>query len=125
MSALRVAFDSGFGQKKRVPNPLPLNLNVTALPGVGPERAEQLGRLGIISIRDLLSHAPNRYEDRSRIQEIAAIESLGAATVKGTVVDLGINRYRQKSRSVFQLILDDGTGRLHCRWWNMPYMEKN
>jgi ATP-dependent DNA helicase RecG len=98
---------------------------VTALPGVGPERAEQLGRLGIISIRDLLSHAPNRYEDRSRIQEIAAIESLGAATVKGTVVDLGINRYRQKLRSVFQLILDDGTGRLHCRWWNMPYMEKN
>ena len=22
------------------------------------------------------------------------------------------------------LILDDGTARLHCRWWNLPFMEK-
>jgi ATP-dependent DNA helicase RecG len=102
-----------------------LLLRVTALSGVGPERAEQLERLGIATLRDLLLHAPRRYEDRSDILEIAAIDKLGPTTVKGTVVDLGINRYRQKSRSVFQLILDDGTARLHCRWWNMPYMEKN
>ena len=27
-------------------------------------------------------------------------------------------------RSVFELILDDGSGRLHCRWWNLPFMQK-
>src|SRR5262249_8941006 len=26
--------------------------------------------------------------------------------------------------SIFELILDDGTARLHCRWWNLPFMEK-
>ena len=25
---------------------------------------------------------------------------------------------------MFELILDDGTARLHCRWWNLPFMEK-
>src|SRR5690606_36720323 len=29
----------------------------------------------------------------------------------------------RRTRSVFELILDDGTARLHCRWWNMPFME--
>ena len=25
---------------------------------------------------------------------------------------------------MFEFILEDGTARLHCRWWNLPYMEK-
>ncbi len=25
---------------------------------------------------------------------------------------------------MFEIILDDGTARLHCRWWNLPFMEK-
>jgi ATP-dependent DNA helicase RecG len=24
---------------------------------------------------------------------------------------------------VFELVLDDGTARLHCRWWNLPFLE--
>jgi ATP-dependent DNA helicase RecG len=40
------------------------------------------------------------------------------------VVALGVKRYRHGQKSVFELILDDGTARLHCRWWNLPFMEK-
>jgi len=25
---------------------------------------------------------------------------------------------------VFEIVLEDGTGRLHCRWWNQHFMEK-
>jgi ATP-dependent DNA helicase RecG len=32
--------------------------------------------------------------------------------------------YAKHTKSIFELILDDGTARLHCRWWNLPYMEK-
>ena len=32
--------------------------------------------------------------------------------------------YKQHTKSIFELILDDGTARLHCRWWNLPFMEK-
>src|SRR5436190_1199995 len=99
--------------------------SVTVLPGIGPERAEQLGRLGITTIRDLLLHAPRRYDDRRHITQIGDITSFGPVTARGKIVDLGVNKYRKSTRSVFQLVLDDGTARLHCRWWNMPYMEKS
>src|SRR5262249_22260011 len=32
--------------------------------------------------------------------------------------------YSKHTKSIFELILDDGTARLHCRWWNLPFMEK-
>ncbi len=35
-----------------------------------------------------------------------------------------MKRFRGGSKSVFELILDDGSARLHCRWWNLPFMEK-
>src|SRR5262249_9656242 len=37
---------------------------------------------------------------------------------------LGVNYFRKRTRSVFELIVDDGTARLHCRWWNLPFMER-
>src|SRR5205823_9432813 len=33
--------------------------------------------------------------------------------------------FRKRSKSIYELVLDDGSGRLHCRWWNLPFMEKN
>src|SRR5207248_2662795 len=45
-------------------------------------------------------------------------------TVRGKVIVLGTKRYLKGAKSVFELIVDDGTARLHCRWWNLPFMEK-
>lgn len=98
---------------------------VSVLPGIGPERTQLLERLGITTLRDLLFHAPRHHEDRRHLLQIAEIVNTGPVTTRGTVVDLGTKTYRQRTRSVFELILDDGTARLHCRWWNMPYLERN
>jgi ATP-dependent DNA helicase RecG len=35
-----------------------------------------------------------------------------------------VHRFRRGNRSLFEFILDDGSGRLHCRWWNLPFMER-
>jgi ATP-dependent DNA helicase RecG len=43
--------------------------------------------------------------------------------VAGKVVELGVKRFRGGSRSVFELVINDGSARLRCRWWNMPYMK--
>jgi ATP-dependent DNA helicase RecG len=107
-----------------MPGAPPLEAPITTLRGVGPERAAQLGRLAIRVVGDLLLHRPRRYEDRRQFRAIRDLQPGEPALVQGKVVALGVKRWRHASRSVFELILDDGTARLHCRWWNQPYLEQ-
>lgn len=102
----------------------PLGLPVTRVRGVGPERAALLARLGIETVGDLLWHRPRRLEDRRALVPIRELELGKPATVSGTIVAAGVKWFRQRTRSVFEFILDDGTGRLHCRWWNVPVLER-
>src|SRR5687767_1152247 len=97
---------------------------ITALAGVGTERAGQLERLKIFTIEDLLLHRPHRYEDRRHFISIVELKLKEPATVRGKIVAQGLKYYKQRTRSVFELVLDDGTARLHCRWWNLPFMER-
>src|SRR5438874_13252949 len=113
-------------ETKQQTSPLtsPLTRSVTTLYGVGPERASQLARLGIRTVEDLLLHKPSRYEDRKQLRPIAELELHQPAITHGKIVALGTKWFRKHTKSVFEIILDDGTARLHCRWWNLPYMEK-
>lgn len=97
--------------------------SVTTLFGVGTERARQLERLGIRTIEDLLLHRPNRHEDRRHFTPIAELQPKESALTCGKIVAAGVKKWKFGTRSVFTLILDDGTARLHCRWFNAPYME--
>jgi ATP-dependent DNA helicase RecG len=101
----------------------PLKMPVTSLWGVGAERAAQLARLDIRTVEDLLLHRPRRYEDRRHFHKIAELTKDEPATARGTIVALGLRRFRGGSKSVFEIILDDGSARLHCRWWNLPFMQ--
>jgi ATP-dependent DNA helicase RecG len=95
------------------------------LRGIGPERAAQLARLNLRTAGDLLQHLPHRYEDRRHSKRIADLQAGEAVTVTGQVTALGVKRYRKGTRSVFELILEDGSARLHCRWWNMPFLQNH
>ena len=101
----------------------PLAQPVTALWGVGGERAAQLARLKIFTVEDLLLYRPRRYEDRRHFRPIKTVLLDEHATTRGEVVAMGLKKFRGGTKSVFELILDDGTARLHCRWWNLPFME--
>jgi len=103
---------------------LPLDSPVQALFGVGAERAAQLARLEIRTIHELLLHKPRRYEDRRHFRSIKELQLGVPATTRGRIVAQGLKTYRKGTRSVFEFVLDDGTARLHCRWWNQPFMEK-
>jgi len=102
----------------------PLDRPVASLFGVGPERAAQLGRLEIFTITDLLLHRPRRYEDRRHFRPVAELEMDKPAITRGKIVALGVKWFAQHTKSIFEIIIDDGTARLHCRWWNLPFMEK-
>ncbi len=101
----------------------PLDTPLSRLWGVGPERDAQLARLGLRTVGDLLLHTPRRYEDRRHCVAIKELQQGVAATVRGKIVAQGVKTFRQRTKTLFELILDDGIARLHCRWWNLPFMQ--
>lgn len=43
-----------------------LDNNVKYIKGVGPNRVESLNKLGIFTLKDLITYYPRDYEDRSK-----------------------------------------------------------
>jgi ATP-dependent DNA helicase RecG len=102
----------------------PLAAPVSSVWGVGEERAKLLARLEIFTVEDLLLHKPRRYEDRRKFLPIRELQLNEPATVRGTIIAAGIKRFKKGTRAMFECVFDDGTARLHCRWWQaQPWME--
>ena len=102
----------------------PLAAPVSAVWGVGGERAKLLARLEIFTVEDLLLHKPRRYEDRRKFLSIRELKLNEPATVRGKIVAAGIKRFKKGTRAMFECVFDDGTALLHCRWWQaQPWME--
>jgi ATP-dependent DNA helicase RecG len=106
------------------PTVSPLAAPISSLWGVGEERAKLLARLEIFTIEDLLLHRPRRYEDRRKFLPIRELKLKEPATVRGQIVAAGVKRFKKGTRAMFECVFDDGTARLHCRWWQaQPWME--
>ena len=58
---------------------------VQQLKGVGPKMAEKLAELSIRSVQDLLFHLPLRYQDRTRVTPIGALQAGTDAVIEGEV----------------------------------------
>ena len=104
-------------------SPPSLDTLLRELHRVGPERAAQLARLKLFTVADLLRHRPHRYEDRRHLLTIRQLELGKSATTRGRIVAQGLKTFAKRTKSVFEFVIEDSTGRLHCRWWNVPYME--
>ena len=84
---------------------------------MGKVTAEQLTRLGIETVEDLLWHLPSRYEDYSKLRTIAELQPGEQATVIANLWEVTERKVSMK-RQMVQGILSDGTGTLRATWWN-------
>jgi ATP-dependent DNA helicase RecG len=100
-----------------------LDRPVQFLKGVGPGRAPLLQKLGLLTARDVLYHAPHRYEDASTITHIGALATGMDATIIGRVVSAGVLPTRRGLR-IFQAVIRDDTGMIECAWPGQPYLER-
>jgi ATP-dependent DNA helicase RecG len=100
-----------------------LDTPVTYLRGVGPRRAEALGRLKIRTAGDLLYHIPHRYEDASTVSPIATLEPGMDATVIGRVVSKGVIPTRKGLR-IFQAVIRDASGMIEASWPGQPFLDR-
>jgi ATP-dependent DNA helicase RecG len=97
-------------------------LPVTALRGVGPRLAQQLADYGINQVEDLLFHLPLRYQDRTRVTPIGALQEGGEVSVEGEVRLADIVFGRRRSLVVR---MQDSTGTLTLRFFHFSAAQKN
>src|SRR5439155_11079597 len=99
----------------------PLLQGVHTLKGVGPARREQLERLGILTIADLLLHLPRSYEDLTSVSTITQLRAGETQTVHGEVVEIGGRRLFD-GRAVVSVVINDGSPQSpEGVWFNQPY----
>jgi ATP-dependent DNA helicase RecG len=98
---------------------------LTALPGVGPKRAEHLARLGLRTIEDLLRNAPRGYEERGEVIPAAEAASRagGFAVVRGRVERASLRRGRN-GRAVLSARVVDGSGAAAALWFNAAFLRR-
>ncbi len=94
---------------------------VRYLHGVGPQMANRLARLGILTIRDLLYHLPSGYRDRREVTPIARLQTGVEATIAASVASLETRR-RGGRRSDLVASLRDESGFLRAVWFNAAFV---
>ncbi len=99
-----------------------LETPVRYVKGVGEARAEQLARLGISTVGDLLLTLPRRYEDRRHFRRLADVRSGETVLVRGTIMSCGWVRPRF-GKGFFEALLKDDTAWVPCRWFNAQYLQ--
>jgi ATP-dependent DNA helicase RecG len=92
---------------------------------VAPRTARELAGAGVETALDLLLQLPFRYEDRTNVASIGALVPGGpAATVAGTVLSSRLIRTRRPGFTIFEALLDDGTGSVRLVFFNQPYLAR-
>jgi len=82
-------------------------ISITTLPGLGVAAQEKLKARGITCLQDLWLWLPLRYEDRTQITAISALQAGAAAQVEGQVSTV---HTRFRSRPMLRVNLADASG---------------
>src|SRR5262245_29144695 len=92
------------------------------LKGVGPRKAADLKRAGLVTVEDLLYRLPFRYEDRSRMQAIASLRPGQKAAVLGEIKSANLATTRRRGFRIFHAVLGDASGAIRCTWMNQAFL---
>ena len=91
----------------------PLDKPLTYLKGVGPNRAEKLAKLGLLSVRDALFYYPRDYIDYAKQVKIADLEPGETVTIVATVKRCNVFKSpRNPKLTIFELLVYDSSSRL-------------
>ena len=101
---------------------------ITSIKGIGPRRAEALGKLGLFSLRDLLYFAPRDYLDYSQETPLCSAEH--GALVALHVILLAPPKHARIRRGMeittvracaYGADAQDKASQLLLTWYNQPY----
>lgn len=101
-----------------------LNNNVKYVKGVGPNRVELLNKLGIYTMKDIITYYPRDYEDRSKPKHIAECKDGEDVLIEAIVVSKMVELKVKKNMTMYKLAVRDETGVCNITWFNQPYLKR-
>jgi len=90
--------------------------------GVGPRRAADFERVGLLTVEDFLLRFPLRYEDRAALSPISAVKPGTIATIAGEVLSSGVRPTRRPGFRIFELIVRDQSGPIRASFPNQAFL---
>ena len=105
-----------------------LSQPLSAFEWIPRPRLLALGRLGIVTVENLLTHFPRRHEDRQEFSSFPHEESEVPICLCGEVVKTQVMRFGGWKK-IFEATLQEPNSNalsqpLVCRWFNLHYVQK-
>jgi ATP-dependent DNA helicase RecG len=100
-----------------------LKLPLQYLKGVGPRKAADLKKAGLVTVEDLLFRFPLRYEDRSRLQPIVSIKPGQTVAISGEVLSSTLQTTRRAGFRLFTALVQDSSGQVQAVWPNQAFLK--
>jgi ATP-dependent DNA helicase RecG len=105
-------------------SPLELSTALGYVKGVGPARAAMLEAKGLLTVEDLLSYVPFRYEDRSNVKTIRQLAPGEMATVIAEVKAARLAGIQRRSLGLFEARFTDASRAvLLAKWFHGQYLQ--
>ena len=89
-----------------------------------PPQKLALKKLGIETIHDLLYHFPSRYGDTSETRNISSLSKGDTAVIFGKISKLKTSKGFKTKIAMADAWVEDESGKIHCVWFNQPYLAK-
>ena len=102
-----------------------LNTDVRYIKGIGEQRAKALGKLGIATLRDLISYFPRAYDDRTQLRRIADLVPGETAGVAAMVASPPTISHIRRGLDLVKLRAVDDTGTLDVTFFNQAWLKNN
>ena len=104
---------------------LTLNSPVTAVRGIGEKRAKAFEKLGILTLYDLLSFFPRRYEDRSQTKLISLCADGETACISVIAADEPRLVRIRRGMELVKFRVADESGIADITYFNQNWMKNN
>ncbi|HUT96075.1 MAG TPA: ATP-dependent DNA helicase RecG [Candidatus Paceibacterota bacterium] len=102
-----------------------LETPIAKLPRINEKYLKKFHKLGLNTVRDLIYHFPNRYDDFSRIITIDKLKLNEVATIQGEILKIDNIRTFKRGMSLTEALVKDPTASAKVIWFNQPFLIKN
>ncbi len=101
-----------------------LQTKLSSILGIGSTYAYKLEKLGLITVYDLVTYYPYRYDDFSNLTNTIEAELGQKVTLRGEIWSIR-NIFTRTKKIITQAVFNDGKSPITLTWFNQSYLTKS